>query len=166
MPALPFQLRYELNRAQRLVPHLAAWGAYGLLVSLLLAGAIALAIFSSPWWTLLVLALSWVSRGLFFGLWDVAVRPVRSMEVEVRENGLGFWVGEEKYWIFLDGIMSVGKVRDDIWTIQHHNGTVIHVLASAIREDQIEYIKAGARRYREFRALGSTAAERDSSHSA
>ena len=65
-----------------------------------------------------------------------------------QQNALGYLAGGERWYLFLDGIIDITKYRKDIWTIQHWNGSVVNVLASAITDDQIEYLRAAAERGR------------------
>ena len=149
LPQVPFHLRYDLNRRQRLVPHVAIWGPVGLIGVGAVAGPLYLAVFASPWWAFVAFVLLWIFRRFFVGILDVVIHPVRHMDVVVEENGLGFLIGRERWYIFLDGILDIRKFRKDTWTIQHFNGTVIHVLASAITDEQIDYLKAAAERGRD-----------------
>ena len=78
---------------------------------------------------------------------DVVANPMRKMDVIVQENGLGFLVRGQRWWIFLDGVTGVDKLWwSDTWTIRHYNGTVINILVSAISEDQIQHIRDAAKK--------------------
>jgi hypothetical protein len=147
----PVNLRYTLSRSQRLVPHLGIWGT---------------------WWTLFILSvmLFWLYaaidnalkgnfcgafgfvgmgflvfiglRPMFVGLIDVLFVARREMDVEIQENGAGVIISAERWWLWLDGFTDVRKFRADTWTLQHWNGCVIHIAASAISEDVIDHIRA------------------------
>ena len=41
----------------------------------------------------------------------------------------GILIGTERWYLFLDGITDLRKFRDDTWTIQHFNGSVLHIAA-------------------------------------
>lgn len=139
---LPFQLKYSLSRRQRLVPHLAIWAPYLPAVGLLLGVVCLLTVYVSPWWALLSLGWLWLARGFIAGLADVALRPLRHMDVEIQEKALGFLGGNERWWIFLDGIIDFGQIIEDTWTLRHYNGTVIHIPTDAITPAQVEYLQA------------------------
>ena len=107
-----------------------------------------LAVSTSAWWTLALTPVLFVFRGFFIGLLDVVLRRVRTMDIIVEENALGYLAGGERRYLFLDGIIDIRKFRKDVWTIQHWNGSVVNVLASEITDDQIEYTKPAAERGR------------------
>jgi hypothetical protein len=70
------------------------------------------------------------------------------MDVTLEETAAGILVGEERWYLFLDGITDIRKFRDDIWTIQQFNGAVLNIAASAITEQQLEHIRAAMERGR------------------
>ena len=144
---LPFHLHYELSRWQRLVPHLHIWAIYLPVLGGILLGCVYLALHGSPGWALLAaLFWLWMSRGLFFGLVHVIRQPVQAMDIEVQENALGFGDGTEKWWIFLDGIIRIDQLHEGLWTIQHYNGTVLHIPVGAITPEQLQHIRSMAER--------------------
>jgi hypothetical protein len=63
------------------------------------------------------------------------------MDIIIEENGLGFLARGERFWIFLDGVRHIRKSSKDLWTICHHNGTVINIPVSAIGEKYIEHMR-------------------------
>lgn len=142
MPEVQFQLRYVLTRRQRILPHLRIWLPY-------LPGVVAVAVVGiflviGKWWLFPILLLFLLLfRGFWIGLLDVAIRPVRLMDIEVQQNGLGFMIGGERRWLFLDGMTRILRTSD-IWTFCHHNGHVINIPTSAITEDQVEFIRQAA----------------------
>jgi hypothetical protein len=146
---LPFQLQYSLSRRQRLVPHLVVWAPYLPAVGLMLLVVCLLTVYVSPWWALLSLWWLWLARGLIAGLVDVAFHSLRHMDVVIQENGLGFLRGNERWWIFLDGIINFGQLIEDTWTLQHYNGVVIHIPTDAITPEQVEFLQAAAARCRQ-----------------
>jgi hypothetical protein len=157
MAEVPFELRYALSRRQRLLPLLRVWGvAYPLFVlalfgffcertitSVLAWSWAGLAVFGGLGFWLLLL-----HGGLFGGLLDVIFVPVRSMDLRVEENGLGFLIGGERWWIFLDGLTSVEPLTAGVWTVQHCNGTVILIPADVISEAQIAHLRKAMQRGR------------------
>ncbi len=150
MAQVPFHLQFELNRRQRLIPHLSIWSAYmpiyGFLIGLLLATTI----FRSRWCFVPIPILLWLTRGFYFGLLDVALWPMRHMDIIIGKNGLGYLAGKERWWVFLDGILWVKQIRPDVWTVLHHNGTVVNIPVSAITDEQVEHLREGVRRRVEY----------------
>src|SRR5262249_21259832 len=86
--------------------------------------------------------------GLFAVLLDVLLVPVRHMDVEVEENGAGILLGRERWYLFLDGFTDLTRFRADTWTLEHFNGCVLHITASAISDDQLDHIRAAMKRGR------------------
>jgi hypothetical protein len=146
MATIPFHLRYQLSRSQRLIPHLAIWGPLSLIIPASVCGVIFFAVTKSYWWLLLLPLVLLQFRGLFIGLLDVVLHPVRDMDITIEENTLSFLAGGEHWHLFLDGVTNITKYRKDVWTIQHWNGSVIHLPASEITDDHIAHIKAAAER--------------------
>jgi hypothetical protein len=148
-------LRYGLNRRQRLVPHVRIWGwtltlvAPPLLLFFLVQTTVST--FNAMWLNALgfgVLAfLLFLFLGEFFlGLFDALLIPVRHMDVIIEDNAAGIMLGKERWYLFLDGITELRKFRDDVWTIRHFNGFVLHIAADAIHEELIAHIRAAMER--------------------
>jgi len=157
MAEVPFEIRYRLSRWQRLVPHLRIWGvAYTPFVVVLFLFFCVQAIVnlcSLTWAGVavfggLAFGLFILFRGLFVGLLDVLLVPVRDMDIRVEENGLGILVGSERWWLFLDGLTSIKQLTAGVWTLQHWNGSVIHIPADAITDAQLAYLRAAMERGR------------------
>lgn len=136
----PFHLQYELSRRQRLIPHLDIWARYPGLFIMLGASVVAACILSL-WLLPLVAGSLWLLRGFFVGLIDVAIWPRRPMDVVVEEKGIGFLGGGERWWVSLDGLLAVRKICPDVWTVFHHNGTVINIPTSVISEEQVTHLQ-------------------------
>jgi len=144
MSKIPFHLQYELNRRQRLIPHMRIWMPYGPFVLILLVGSL-FVVLAVKWWLFpLFLFALWFSRGFLVGLIDVVIHPKQSMDIVVEENAIGFLSGGERWFIYLDGILRIDRICEDTWTIYHHNGTVINILAAAIADDQVQHLKDAA----------------------
>jgi hypothetical protein len=77
------------------------------------------------------------------------------MDIVVEENGLGFLAGGERWWLFLDGIISISRYEKDTWTIYHWNGSVINVTASVISPDQLAHLRAAAERGKTPEGIGA-----------
>jgi hypothetical protein len=157
MPQIPFHLRYELSRRQRLVPYLRIWGtplALFVVVMFLffcvqaVVSACSLSGMGVVVFAGLALFVLVLYHGLFVGLLDVLLVPVRCMDVIVEEDAAGVLIGSERWYLFLDGITDLRKFCDDTWTIQHFNGCMLHIAASAIGEDQIAHLRAAMERGR------------------
>ena len=57
----------------------------------------------------------------------------------------GILMGRDRWYLFLDGITDIQKLEKNTWTLQHYNGTALHISASAITEEQLEFIRSIAR---------------------
>jgi hypothetical protein len=147
----PFEIRYRLTRAQRLIPLLRAWGVFGPLLILGFVAFAILAIVSVWWFVFIALGMFCMVKGLVFGLIGIAADPAGEMDIRVEENGLGFMGKKERWWIFLDGVTNVYQPRSDIWTVCHHNGTLITIPADKITAERVEHIRSGPRRMKEKR---------------
>jgi len=139
------------------VPHLRVWGLFtAILITALFtffcvrtAVAIwSLALFDALVFGALSAGTLIVCRGLFIGLIDVVVVPERAMDVEVNKDAAGVMVGNERWYLFLDGFISLKKHRAELWTLQHFNGSVPHIPVSAITDEQLTYIKSAMERGR------------------
>jgi hypothetical protein len=154
MSDVKFHWHYSLTRRQRLIPLLNVWGINGLIGVVLIVAVIHAGNTTSGWWFLAVVPLVFLLRGLFVGLVDVILRSRREMDVLVEKNGLGFVAGGERWYVFLDGIISIAKYQSDVWTIQHWNGTVINIPSDIVTEEQLNYLRDAAQR-------GSSAGQTD-----
>jgi hypothetical protein len=150
-----FHLRYTLNRKQRLVPHLKIWGPLYVpfiicLFMFFVVQTIVTPFTQGPWagvfFGAMALGLFLLLRGLFVGVCDVLFVPLREMDVIIEKEAAGILVGGERWYLFLDGITDIRKFRDDTWTIRHWNGSVLHIAAAAITDEQIDYLRAAMER--------------------
>ncbi|MGC8640579.1 MAG: hypothetical protein ACP5XB_11955 [Isosphaeraceae bacterium] len=150
MDQVLFHLRYPLSRSQRLVPHLQIWGTLFTLFVLFLfsffcvrslVAVFALDVSGLAVFGGLALGMLLPFRGLFVGLLDVALVPVRNVDVVFVENAAGILMGDDRWWLFLDGITDIRMFKRDVWTVQHFNGAVLHMPASAITEEQLAHLK-------------------------
>lgn len=147
-----------MTRTQQLIPLLRAWGFIGPLIFL---GTIACFIqtFTRAWWfAFIALGGLWAVKGLFFGLIGIAIHPVRTLDIRVEENGLGFMAGKERLWVFLDGVTRVYQPRSDIWAVCHHNGTLVTIPSDKITPEQLEHIRSGPERMKAKRKAQQSAA--------
>ena len=160
MAPVPFHLRYTLNRRQRLAGLYGEWGWFAPLAAL--PAGVFFAI-RTAWsiWTLewagiavfggLALGVTILYAGLLRGLVDLVLVPNRQMDILVEDNGAaaaaGVLLGDERWWLFLDGITQIER-HGDVWTIRHYNGCVLLIAASAITADQIDYLRDCMRRGR------------------
>jgi hypothetical protein len=157
MAEVPFELRYQLSRRQRLTLHLRSWGMaytpFVVIVFLFFCVQTIVNACSLTWAGVAVfggmaLGLFLLLNGLFVGLLDVLLVPVRRMDLRIESNGLGFLSGKERWWLFLDGLTRIEQQTAGIWTLQHWNGSVIHIPADAITDAQLAYLRAAMERGR------------------
>jgi hypothetical protein len=155
MPNVPFQLRYTLSRSQRLVPHVRLWGVFKTIFVLMMLAFFFVRMMFAIWWLEwlgivvfggLTLGILVLYPGLFVGLIDVLTVPRRHVDAVIEENAAGILLGKKRWCLFLDGITSIKQYRADVWTIQHYNGSVLHVPASAITDEQMSHIRVAMER--------------------
>jgi len=158
MTPVPFHLRYTLSRRQRLLVLYDLWGWFAPLIAI---PAWLFFVLRTGWsiWTLewagialfgvLALGVTCLYAGLFRGLVDLACVPMRQMDVRVEDNGAGaaagILLGGERWYLFLDGITSIQRLGD-VWSIQHHSGHVLWIAASAIADEQVDFLHDQMRR--------------------
>lgn len=150
MPAAS-PIRYSLTRRQRLIPHLRIWGPFYVPFALMLLTFFAVrtlfAVASLEWLAVLVFGGLFVFfvlflRGMIVGVMDVLFVPVRPMDITIEKNGLGVMVKEERWYLFLDAVTSITEYVDGLWTIEHSNGSVVHVPTHLISKDQLEHLRS------------------------
>jgi hypothetical protein len=78
-------------------------------------------------WLIAVLTV-FIMRGLFFGLFFIVRHRQQPMCIAIEEQGVGFGESQPDWWVFTDGIIGVRRMFG-VWTITHHNGTLIHIPA-------------------------------------
>ncbi|QDU08745.1 hypothetical protein [Gimesia aquarii] len=143
-------IRYSLTRRQRLIPHLKIWGPafvpfFVLLESFFIVRFI-VAMVTLEWlgiltFGFLAFGLLLLFRGLITGLIDVVVLARREMDITIEDNGLGVMIGNERWYLFLDGITKISEYTSGVWTIEHWNGSVVHILKGVITEKQIGHMR-------------------------
>jgi len=92
-----------------------------------------------------------ILRGLVIGLFDVLLVPRRQIDITIEElkdgtSAAGVLIGKERWYLFLDGITGICKYREDVWTIHHFNGSMLHIPVSAITQEQMEYLENAMKR--------------------
>ena len=140
MQQLPFELRYDLSRRQRLIPHLKIWRHHALFVIVCVVGAAA-GLYSSWWYLVLLLFFLFIFRGFFLGLVNVLFVRRQAMDIVVEQNGLGFLAGKERWYFFLDGLTAFDQLAADVWTIQHWNGSVVNIPATLLNAEQVQFFR-------------------------
>lgn len=145
MPALPFHLHYDLTRRQRLAAMLPSWAPCLAACLGFTLGVGFLALVVSPRFALLLPLPVVVSRNFLLWLLDLARRPTCPVNVTVEEAGLEVRVGEADRWLPLDGLIQVCKA-DGGWDVLHADGTVLTIPPAAVTADQLDFLKAAARR--------------------
>ncbi len=135
---------------QRLIPHLKIWGPLYVPFALTIIGFFAIrttfAIVSLEWMAILTFGGLFVFFGLFLrgmiiGLIDPLVVPNRKMNVTIENNGLGVMLGETRWYLFLDGVTGVTEYVDGLWTIEHWNGSIVHIPKHLVSADQLNHIR-------------------------
>jgi hypothetical protein len=141
MLQLTFQLRYDLTRRQRLIPHLRIWQRHAFLVIVCVFGAAA-ALFCRSWWYfVLLLCLLFIFRGFFVGLLNVALIRRQHMNIVVEQNGLGFLVGNDRWYFALDGLTAFDSLAEGVWTVQHWNGSVVNIPVELLSPEQVQFLR-------------------------
>jgi hypothetical protein len=140
LPELPFHLNYELDRRQRIIPHMRIWNPHSWFITLLFL-AVPYMLFIHWWLIFIPLLCIWFFKGFFIGLLDVLLCPKRKVNIIVEEKRIGCLVGDVRRWIDLARMLSVDMLYKDVWTLYHYTGVVIHIPVSAISERQIRYIQ-------------------------
>lgn len=139
---LPFELRYELTRTQRLRPLLRLWRLWGpVAVTWVGAASFGLVTTQSYWMLLPLLVGLWLFRGLFADLLNILRISRQPMDLIVESNGLGFVDGDERWWIFLDSLLSFDELASGIWTVRHSNGTIVHIPQALLTDDQVAFFR-------------------------
>jgi hypothetical protein len=136
---LPFHLQYELNRRQRLLPHLKLWKMtwpFVILVILVLPY-----ILLEFWWLIFILPFAvWAVKGFFVGLIDVILHPRRPMDIIVDEENLFCLVNGEYRTLSLRRIIRMEKIHKHIWTVCFYDGQVVHIPDTVITDRQALHI--------------------------
>jgi hypothetical protein len=144
------ELKYELNRWQRLIPHFWVWFPY--LPTVLTPLLVPFFISVSAWYILVVLPILYLSKEFFYGLLDVIINPNIPMDVVVEENRLGYMCNDYRLWMRLSEVLIVGNPWSGIWTVYHYNSTVINIPISAISKEQLEVFCSAVYRATQGRA--------------
>ena len=135
-------LRYELTRAQRFGPLMKVWAPHvliygsGLVISVLLAAIV------SAWFLLAAGAIAIVTRGFLAGIIELLVVPVREMDVIVSDDGLTLIEGDTRLEVPPMAMLRVARFRDDVWTVQHRGGRLIHLPADQVPQAWVEQTAA------------------------
>lgn len=144
---MPFQsvhLQYELSRRQRWDTHVRGWlpalPQY-LFVAGLMAGLTWLASHRSPWFLLFLLAPLWVLRGLIAGFVEIALVPMRKMDILIEEDVLGFMVGAQRWWVHLDSIVRIERYRAELWSFICYHGELFDVPVALVSEETLAHIR-------------------------
>lgn len=141
MQWLPIELRYDLTRRQRLIPHLRIWRPFALMIIVCVAGAAWGVVYRTWWCLVLLLLLLFVFRGFFIGLLNVLLIGRQHMDIVIEQNGLGFLAGKERWYFALDGLTSFEELAEGVWTVQHWNGSVLNIPAELLSAEQVEFFR-------------------------
>jgi len=138
----PVHLRYTLNRWQRLVPHLRLWHGLGPVFVAVFALCLVAAFQQNAWFLLAALVPAWLARGYIVGFVDLLLKPTREMDLLIEPLGIGVLIGDERWYVHMDGVVSIQRLAQGVWTIAHHNGTVIHVPTECMPDVCVQHIRA------------------------
>jgi hypothetical protein len=138
----PAHLRYTLTRWQRLIPHLRLWHAIGPLIVASFVTLVAAAFRQNAWFFLAAFIVGWFGRGYVLGLVDVMLNRTREMDIIIEPLGIGFLIGTERWYVHMDGVLSISQLTNGVWTIAHHNGTVINIPSHCMPETCLTHIHA------------------------
>lgn len=125
-----------------MIPHLRLWHAIG---PLLVAGFVLLlaAAFQQNSWLFLAAAIfGWLGREYVLGLINIMRNKTIDMDIVIEPLGIGFLIDTERWYVHMDGVLSIRQLTKDVWTIAHHNGIVINVLVDCLPESCLEHIRA------------------------
>ena len=87
-------------------------------------------------------------RGLFVGLIDALRVRRRVVDMIIDDETAAILIRGERWHLFLDGIAAILQFHPGVWTIQHHNGTVLHIPAGEITDDQLAHLRTAMERGR------------------
>lgn len=146
------ELKYDLTRRQRLIPHIRAWGVAQIFVVLGLVGTVVVA-FEGSWIVGVFVGLLalWFGRGYILGLLNVIFVKSQHMDIRIEDRGLGYMAGKERWYIFLDGLTAVRDLERSVWTIQHWNGTIVNIPKNALSDDALTFLRDWVRRANDYR---------------
>jgi hypothetical protein len=105
------------------------------------AGAAWGVVYRTRWCVALLLLLLFIFRGFFIGLLNVLLVGRQHMDIVVEQNGLGFLAGNERWYFALDGLTSFDELVAGVWTVQHWNGTLVHIPAELLSAEQVEFFR-------------------------
>lgn len=145
---VPFRLRYHLTARDRLAERLESWApclaaCLGFAAGMSFLGAVV-----SPWFFLLLAFPAAVSSRFVLWAAGLVARPACPVDVDVGESEILLRVGAECASLPLAGLVQVCREDGGKWTLIHANGAVLHVPADALAPDQLDFLKAAARRAR------------------
>ena len=139
--ALPAHLKYSLSRRQRLIPYLKLWGPMGPAYVMFLAWSVYSAFTNSAWFALAAIVAIWFGRGYILGLFDVLKNSTRDMDILIEPLGIGYLAAGERWYVHMDGILSIRELLSGVWTVSHHNGTVFNIPTNIMPDDCVEHIR-------------------------
>jgi hypothetical protein len=145
---VPFHLHYDLTRRERLAAQLESWAPCLAACVGFSAGVSFLGAVVSPWFFALLVFPAAVSRRFVVWLVGLAAHPACPVDLDVGETEIRLRVGAECASLPLAGLVQVCRGDGGKWTLIHADGTVLNVPAAALAPDQLDFLKAAARRAR------------------
>ena len=136
---LPVMLEFDLNRRQRLVPHVKIWGRLNL--AIVFVSAVPL-IFPSVWALIPLLVFCCLFPGYFAGLANAVLIPRQTVRCSIHESHLELTLKQkETVYVFLDGIFQPSEYEESVWTLEHWHGLVINIPKKVVSVDLLAHLK-------------------------
>ena len=70
------------------------------------------------------------------------LKPTREMDLLIEPLGIGVLIGDERWYVHMDGVLSIQRLAPGVWTIAHYNGTVFHVPTECMPDVCVQHIRA------------------------
>jgi len=78
---------------------------------------------------------------------------LQRLRVLLAMEGIGYPIfgvlfGRERWYFFLDSIISIKQYRRDLWTIRQYTGLILHIPIELITDEQLQHFRAEMERGR------------------
>lgn len=146
LKTLPAHLRYQLTRRQRLIPHLGLWGPLGPAFVVCFAVSLFATFAESRWFLVAVLIWAWCGYGYVAGLVGILRYRVCDVDLIIEPLGIGYLAAGQRWYVHMDGVLSIRQLLDGVWTIAHFNGTVFNVPADSMPDECVSHIRSAIER--------------------
>ena len=108
---------------------------------LFVAWSVFAAFTNSGWFALAAIVAMWFGRGYVLGLFDVLARSTRQMDILIEPLGIGYLAAGDRWYVHMDGVLSIRELLSGVWTVSHHNGTVFNIPTNVMPDDCVEHIR-------------------------